>query len=124
MPVLAVRGTDFVEQAREWIGDGRQPRSAAIILDTYDPQKAGGTGTPFRWEWVTAARDAGQLANWPPIFLAGGLRPENVVDAIRAVRPYGVDVSSGVEGSGAASRKDAAMMKEFVQNARRAFSES
>jgi phosphoribosylanthranilate isomerase len=91
------------------------------VVDTYDPAKAGGTGTPFPWDWVAAARDGGARAGWPPIILAGGLRPENVAEAIREVRPYGVDVSSGVELAGTPGRKDVHQVKAFISHARRAF---
>jgi len=68
-------------------------RVAALVLDAYHETKLGGASTVS--DWTIAAR-AVRLANIP-VFLAGGLTPENVADAVRAVHPYGVDVSSGVE---------------------------
>ncbi len=62
-----------------------------ILLDTYRPEQAGGTGETFDWE---IARRVGETA---PVILAGGLGPDNVREAIRVARPQAVDVSSGVE---------------------------
>ena len=62
-----------------------------ILLDTYHPQAAGGTGRTF--DWSLACR-AGELA---PVILAGGIHPDNVVDSLRQARPDAIDVSSGVE---------------------------
>jgi phosphoribosylanthranilate isomerase len=81
------------------IGDGFEPRRAlefpvaAILLDTYDAKLYGGTGRTLNW---AAAREVAQLTR---VFLAGGLTPENVGEAIRAVEPYAVDVNSGVENA-------------------------
>jgi phosphoribosylanthranilate isomerase len=61
-----------------------------LLLDTYEPGRPGGTGQRFDWGLIPAALG-------PNIILAGGLNPENVAEAIRAVCPYGVDVSGGVE---------------------------
>jgi phosphoribosylanthranilate isomerase len=81
----------------------------AWLLDTYVPGHGGGTGTTFNWEW--AAGIAGR-----PIILAGGLRPENVAEAVRVGRPYAVDVSSGVEAR--PGKKDHYMLRDFVAAAR------
>jgi len=70
---------------------GRLPRSLALLVDARDPIRRGGTGT--RANWALARR----LAKRRAILLAGGLTAGNVARAIRAVRPWAVDVSSGVE---------------------------
>lgn len=64
---------------------------ATILVDAFDPVRMGGTGR--RVDWTRAA----QLARRRPLMLSGGLRAENVADAVRQVAPYGLDVSSGVE---------------------------
>ncbi len=66
----------------------------AYLLDAFSPEARGGTGEKFNWELAVEAQNFGK-----PIFLAGGLTPENVADAVRKVRPFGVDVASGVESS-------------------------
>jgi phosphoribosylanthranilate isomerase len=73
----------------------------------------GGTGHTAPWDLI--ARDY-TAAEWPPLILAGGLRPENVGEAIRIVRPWGVDVAGGVESSVAC--KDVTLVRQFVQNAK------
>ena len=79
----------------------------AFMIDAYDPQLRGGTGRKADW---ALARELAQKL--PRVFLAGGLAPENVADAIAAVRPYGVDACSSLEIS--PGKKDHALMKEFV----------
>jgi phosphoribosylanthranilate isomerase len=69
------------------------PPSMAVLLDAHDPIRRGGTGRPIEWSVAAAA------AERRPIILSGGLTPENVRAAARTVRPYAVDVSSGVESS-------------------------
>jgi phosphoribosylanthranilate isomerase len=81
----------------------------AILLDTYHHDKLGGSGETFDW---ALAREAKSLTD-KPIILAGGLTPENVQDALEAVRPYAVDVSSGVETTPGV--KDHAKVKAFIQ---------
>lgn len=121
IPVVAVRGADFAASPPIWRTSTGQWRPNAVILDAYDPNRSGGTGRPFRWEWVREARAAGLLDGWPPLILAGGLNPDNVEEAIRIVRPYAVDVSSGVELDTAPGKKDPARMQAFVQRAKAAF---
>ncbi len=122
-PVLAVRDASFAEQAAKWFNAENPRVTGAIVLDTSDPTRAGGTGRTFCWDWVVQARLAGRLAGWSPIILAGGLRPENVAEAIRTVNPFGVDVSSGVEKEGQPGVKDLSRMRAFVRNARQALPE-
>ena len=79
----------------------------AFLLDAYSKAGLGGTGEKFNWELAVAVQKFGK-----PIFLAGGLTPENVADAVRQVRPFAVDVSSGVES--APGKKDAAKVRAFI----------
>ena len=69
------------------------PARVTLLLDVHDPEKRGGTGRTV--DWTAAAAIAAQRR----ILLAGGLTPENVADAVARVRPFGIDVSSGVERS-------------------------
>lgn len=70
---------------------GRWPARVLLLVDAVDPERRGGTG--HRADW----RRAAALAASRPVLLAGGLTPDNIEDAIAAVRPFGIDVSSGVE---------------------------
>jgi phosphoribosylanthranilate isomerase len=79
--------------------------ASAILLDGFDSRRRGGAGKKF--DWSLAAR-----ANGRRIFLAGGLTPENVVAAVHAVRPYAVDVCSGVESS--PGKKDRAKIEALM----------
>ncbi len=85
----------------------------AFLLDAYSPSGLGGTGEKFNWDLAIEAQKFGK-----PIFLAGGLTPENVADAVRQVRPFAVDVSSGVES--APGKKDAAKVRAFIAAVRAA----
>lgn len=86
---------------------------SAWLLDTYHPHLYGGSGLTFNWELVKVASSESR-----PIILAGGLTPENVAQAIKVVKPYGVDVSSGVEIS--PGIKDHTKMYLFVEAVRKA----
>jgi phosphoribosylanthranilate isomerase len=81
------------------------PPAAHVLLDAHDPSKRGGTGRTIDWS-VAAA-----IARQRPVILSGGLNPGNVEDAIDAVRPWAIDVSSGVESS--PGRKDPAKLREL-----------
>lgn len=85
------------------------------LLDAYHPQQHGGSGEKIDWE--EAARIVASSTS--PVILAGGLTPENVAEAIRRVRPAGVDVSSGIEK--APGVKDPERLKAFIENAKSAF---
>ena len=88
-------------------------RDWAWLLDAYVAGAHGGTGKTFNWEWAAeAVRRGGR------VILAGGLTPENVGRAVSAVRPYAVDVSSGVESS--PGRKDPVRMRALVAAVRAA----
>jgi len=84
----------------------RHAGAAALLLDSHAAGQGGGTGVSF--DWAALPRFEG-----PPLILAGGLNPTNVATAIRIVRPYGVDVSSGVESK--PGIKDADKMAAFVR---------
>jgi len=85
-----------------------QYQTDAWLLDAYSSDTFGGTGEKFNWDLAIEAQMPGT-----PVFLAGGLTPENVAEAVRQVRPFGVDVSSGVES--APGRKDHASMRAFIK---------
>ena len=86
---------------------------SALLLDAFVPSTFGGTG--HRCDWVQAATVASQYR----VILAGGLNPENVAEAVRQVRPYGVDVSSGVEEK--PGQKDPEKVARFIRMAKEAF---
>lgn len=77
-----------------------------LLVDTYKPGVAGGSGETFNWEWLPT-----QLSK--PLILAGGLTPDNVEQAVQQVRPYAVDVSGGVELS--KGIKDKHKIRQFIQ---------
>lgn len=81
----------------------------AFLLDTHRDGEFGGTGKTFDWDLARKAKQFGK------VILAGGLTPDNVADAVRLVRPYGVDVSSGVELR--PGIKDHKKIKEFIRRA-------
>ena len=85
----------------------------AVLLDAYSRELYGGTGHAFDWSRARLVR-----ALVPKLFLAGGLGPGNVAEAVRAVAPYAVDACSLLEG--APGRKDAARVRDFVAAVRRA----
>jgi phosphoribosylanthranilate isomerase len=85
----------------------------AFLLDSYVAGKHGGTGEKFNWDLAVEAKKFGR-----PIFLAGGLNPGNVGEAVRSVRPYAVDVSSGVES--APGKKDHQKVRDFITAAKKA----
>jgi phosphoribosylanthranilate isomerase len=89
------------------------PPETTLLLDAADPERRGGTGLTV--DWVRA----GHIARRRRIVLAGGLTPANVGEAIATVRPYGVDVSSGVEASPGV--KDLTKVAQFLAGAREAY---
>jgi phosphoribosylanthranilate isomerase len=107
----ALGGREVIKALR--VGEAFVPEEAArypagsILLDAYNAHARGGTGETF--DWTLARRTREVVAQ---LYLAGGLRPENVAGAIAAVAPYAVDVCSGVEL--APGRKDAARVRAFV----------
>jgi phosphoribosylanthranilate isomerase len=104
---LRVRGPEDVERARTYVGVGDV---GALLLDGAAPGYGGG-GVGFDWSLVAGLADSGV-----PVLVAGGLHPDNVQDAVRATRPYGVDVASGVEVSPGIKNADA--VRAFVRAVR------
>jgi len=100
----------FRVKAMTSLADMKNYRVAASLLDAWSPTAHGGTGKTFNWEIAAAA------ASSERIILAGGLTPENVGEAIAAVKPYAVDVSSGVES--APGKKDAELIQRFFRSIR------
>lgn len=85
---------------------------SALLLDAWSDDQYGGTGRQFDWQLLH------KTPCHKPIILAGGLNPRNVVTAIRQVKPYAVDVSSGVESS--PGRKDMNLVTQFIQQVKTA----
>jgi phosphoribosylanthranilate isomerase len=83
---------------------------SAFLLDSKDDALFGGTGKSFDWSRAIKIKDI------LPVILAGGLRPDNVCEAIRTVIPYALDVCSGVES--APGKKDAGKLKQFMREVR------
>jgi len=112
-----VRDAGWVEEVRGWL-DALRSRSnlAGILLDAYNPDARGGTGERFNWEMVADARAAGAMAGMDPIILAGGLDASCVSAAIELVKPWAVDVASGVEK--APGIKDLRKVEQFIRATR------
>jgi phosphoribosylanthranilate isomerase len=100
---VRVRCAADIDQLRDYA-------CSVYLLDAFDPIARGGTGTQFDH---SLAREAKQYGN---IIIAGGLTPDNVADAVRAVRPWGCDVSSGVEKEKGV--KDHALICQFIRSAK------
>ena len=84
---MALRASTTAEEADAW------PSRVRLLIDAHDPDQRGGTGRVVDWKRAAA------VAARRPVLLAGGLNAANVADAIRTVKPFGIDVSSGVESS-------------------------
>ena len=108
-PVMTLKA--FRVQGEETLAQLEAYPSAGYLLDAYVKDALGGTGATFNWDLAVRAQEFGK-----PIFLAGGLTPENVAEAVRKVQPFGVDASSGVEIE--PGRKDAEQMRTFVAEAK------
>ncbi len=84
---------------------------SAFLFDTFSKEEAGGTGKTFNWDLIEKKAFLAEK-----LFLAGGLTPENVEEAIQKVRPFAVDVASGVEK--APGQKDEALLERFIRKAK------
>jgi phosphoribosylanthranilate isomerase len=105
MPVIkTLRVTDVLPDTHA------TPTAAWLLFDTYDLHRAGGTGRRFDWSLLAA------FERTKPFFLSGGLTPDNVVNAIKLVRPDAIDLASGVESEPGV--KDHALMERFFERVR------
>ena len=102
---LGIQGVDDIEALSEDYASAR-----SVLLDSHGAGKAGGTGETFDWSAIPAKLQR-------KIVLAGGLTPDNVAEAIEQVRPYGVDLSSGVES--APGIKDQELMMRLMKEIKR-----
>ena len=98
---IRVRGEESLHAAAEYDVD-------ALLLDTYTDESRGGTGKTFDWSLAVKAKEIG-----PPIILSGGLTTVNVQEAVRRVRPYAVDIASGVERE--PGKKDPEKLRRFIE---------
>lgn len=100
------------EVEAEWYAVPSRPdHLPSLLVDTYHPTLRGGTGETG--DWVVSAKLASQ---YPGLMLAGGLSPANVAEAVRQVRPFAVDVASGVEAK--PGLKDHAQVRSFIEEAK------
>ena len=111
-------GADGLEALGEYLQSCNRldVKISAVLIDSRVEGRYGGSGKTVSWKLL---RDQYRWPQWPPVVLAGGLTADNVAEAIGAVRPRGVDVSSGVES--APGTKDLQLVRKFVDEARRAF---
>jgi len=100
-----IRGERDLGQLRRYDVD-------AFLLDAYVSGLRGGTGSTFNWDLAKT------VSGGVPIIVAGGLNPDNVGEAIKALNPYGVDVCGGVEAE--PGKKDRVLLRRFIQEARQA----
>jgi phosphoribosylanthranilate isomerase len=107
--IKALRIKDESSLRTSWIYHGRV---RALLLDAYSKDKAGGTGKTCDWQLAIKIKKLGT-----PIILAGGLGPSNIDDAVSTVRPYAVDVNSGVEDR--PGKKSHTLMKDLMEKVRR-----
>ena len=105
IPAFSVRDANSLDRIDTALAMLNAP-PAAVLVDAHVPGKFGGTGQIAPWQLMSAYRSRA------PLILAGGLTPENVAEAIRIVRPYAVDVASGVESS--PGKKDVDRMRRFI----------
>ncbi len=115
-PVLCTRFREKVIKAirikdEDSISEMQMYDVDTFLLDTYLDCAKGGTGKTFNWKYAEMAKENGR------IILSGGLNPSNIGDAVRQLKPYGVDVSSGVEIS--PGKKDYDKIREFVREAKK-----
>jgi phosphoribosylanthranilate isomerase len=114
---FGVRDENWLEEVRAWMsGVTARHNLAAILLDAYDPSARGGTGKRLNWSMIADTRAAGAMAGLDPIILAGGLDASCVDAAIEMVKPWAVDVASGVEKTPGV--KDLKKVADFIRATR------
>lgn len=101
---IKIKGVESLQEIRKY-------KSLLFLLESFHPNLAGGTGLPFPWELALSIKDKTNF------ILSGGLNPENVVRAISLLRPWGVDVCSGVEDS--PGKKNKNKMAQFIKEVRK-----
>lgn len=115
-----VRDANWLSEVRQYLQAveqaGGRRNLAAVLLDAYDPTMRGGSGKQFNWDLVGEARLSGALAGIDPIVLAGGLDASSVATAIEVIKPWAVDVASGVEK--APGVKDLKKVADFMRATR------
>jgi phosphoribosylanthranilate isomerase len=105
--VIRVKSLESLSPLNEY-----KDKVSAFLLDTYTPDALGGTGRIFNWDIAVEAKQFGRIV------LAGGLTPDNVAEAVGYVKPYAVDVSSGVELR--KGKKDHTKIRLFIERAKSA----
>ena len=111
-------GPEGLSALAEYLGRCRKlgVELSACLIDAHVKGKYGGSGRTVAWDVLRKQYDR---EHWPPMILAGGLHPNNVAEAIRTVRPWGVDVASGVEST--PGQKEISLVERFIAAARTAF---
>jgi phosphoribosylanthranilate isomerase len=112
IPAFAIKDADSLTRIAAYIERCRDEGQllAAVLVDAHIPGLYGGTGQTAPWHLLADFQPG------VPVILAGGLTPDNVAEAVRLVRPYGIDVAGGVEKS--PGQKDVDKMRRFIDNAR------
>ena len=103
----AIKALRVKDESSLRTGEAYHGKVRALLLDTYSKEKAGGTGKTFDWDLAIKMKN-----QRTPIILSGGLTPSNIAAAIHAVRPYAVDVNSGIESY--PGKKDPVLMKAVM----------
>ena len=115
IPAFRVKDAEDLDAIRQFLSVCKHCKPAAVLIDSFVAGEMGGTGHTAPWHLLAGFNPG------VPLILAGGLTPDNVADAIRQVRPWGVDVASGVES--VPGVKDPGKVRAFIQNAQAAAAE-
>ena len=113
---LALPAAQFLDAGAQWGGSNQRSSAiSAIFLDSGTSEQPGGTGKAFDWQKAALLVEA--MAKTTNVVVAGGLNPLNVAEAIRILKPWGVDVASGVEAT--PGKKDPKKVQAFIEAVRR-----